>query len=58
MRTITVSLISATAVAVATGILILRQEKKVILERDLRSVAPGERHPARISLEKIRALGY
>ena len=54
--TITLGLLGA--VAIAAGVLLVRQQRAPERPANLDTVPAGERQPAEISLEKLRALGY
>jgi len=54
--TITLGLIGA--VALAAGVVLVRQQREVEKVRPPETIPAGETQPAEISLEKLRALGY
>jgi hypothetical protein len=55
MKKLTLGLLSAAAVA--TTILLVRQQKEVALPKDPRRVPAGETQPTELSLERIREAG-
>jgi hypothetical protein len=55
MKKFTLGLVSAAAVA--TTILLVRQQKEVDATKDQRLVPAGETQPTNLSLERIRELG-
>lgn len=57
IRTLTVSLIGAAALA-AAGLLLVRTTREEEIQRPKLVVPPGETQPVTISPERIRALGY
>lgn len=56
MRTLTVSLLGAAAVA--ASLVLLRQQREQETRPQTRSVPPGETLPTSISLDRIRELGF
>lgn len=56
MRTLTVSLLGAAAIA--ASLLLLRQQREPEEPRQPRIAPAGETVPATISLERLRELGY
>ena len=57
MRTLTAGLLGAAAVA--ASLVLLRQPKQPPRVQEVQEVVPaGEKVPARISLERLRELGY
>ena len=56
MRPLTAGILGASALA--AGLLLVRQVKEVEVQKIPRVTPAGESHPATISLERIRALGY
>ena len=55
-NTITIGLLGA--VAIAAGILLVRQQRTIERPRSQQTVPAGETQPGEISLDKLRALGY